>query len=262
MNVLFVACRDFSTKETILPKHMDVFLEDSGLDPHRCVLNRLGIARPLLANNPEEFVAEVSELSQQHVRYITIRRQQVRRLGEDLIREVLSDAGISVSSLGFVGGFTGALGMSYDKSLEDARIAFSMATEIGAQSLVVLPGHQGLHTYRHAERTVQEGLEFCRHLAVVSKVNLLVAANSVLGCQRDNFRPRMCPVLWTQQFCTPELRTLFVVRSGDRLPPGWREILAQGGCLRLCHKCHAYTEHTDLLARILSFLGRRSRQLA
>lgn len=241
---------------------MDVFLEDSGQDPHRCVLSRLGLARPVLAVNTEEFIAEVSELSRQHIRYITIRRQQVMRFGEDLIKDVLSEVGIRISSLGFTGGFTGALGMSFDKSLEDARIAFRMAAAIDAQAVVVLPGHQGLHTYRHAERTVQEGIEHCRHLAVLNKVNLLVAANSVLGCQRDNFRPRMCPVLWTQQFCAPELRTMFVVRDGDRLPAGWREILAQGGCLRICHKCHSYAEHTDLLARILSFLGRRSQQYA
>ncbi len=240
-------------------KHMDVFLEDSGNTAGKPgVLSRLAIARPLRAGNPEELLHEVFEIRQQGIRYVTVRRQQVFRIGEDVLKDVFSDFGIQISSIGFAGGFTGTLGMTYANVIADAHSAIRMAHDVGARSLVLVTGHQGLHIYNHAERTVQEGIEICRRLAMDYRIRLLVAANSVLGCRRDNFRPRTCPLLWTQQFCGPELQTMIVVRAGERLPDGWRGVIASGGCLRICHKCESYPEHTDLLNRIISFLSRRN----
>lgn len=238
---------------------MDVFLEDSGSTAgNPGVLSRLAVARPLRAANPEELLNEVFEFRRQGIRYATVRRQQVFRIGEDVLKDVFSDFGIQISSIGFAGGFTGTLGMTYDDVLADAYSAIRTAHDVGARSLVLVTGHQGLHIYNHAEKTVQEGIEICRQIAVEYGVRLLIAANSVLGCRRDNFRPRTCPLAWTQQFCGPELQTMIVVRAGERLPDGWRNVIAGGGCLRICHKCESYPEHTDLLNRILSFLSRRT----
>lgn len=191
---------------------------------------------------------------------MAIRRQQVLRLGEHVLHDVLADAGISVSCVGFAGGFTGALGMSYEKAIDDVYRAADLAAELGARFLVVVPGEQGLHTYNHAERTVRSGLREALSHVGQRRLRLLVPNNTVLGCLRDVFRTRECQLNWIERLGSELIRPLIVVRGqaiACRLPRGWRESLATGGCLRVCHRCENYEENAKLLARILMYLARR-----
>lgn len=239
---------------------MDVFLEDQGIWPGESPLVSLAVARPLKAFTCEELIAEASALSRQHVRYVAVRRQQAKVIGEELVREVLSDSGISVSTVGFAGGFTGALGMSFRAALADVRRGIDTARTLNAKSLVVVPGERGLHTYRHAERTVKDGLSLCGDLAAGSGIRLLVPTDTVLAGPSDCFRPKDCPLKWLQNINTSQLHPMIVVRGTTgawRLPRGWRNGLAAGGCIRICNRCKTYDENARLMNGIIRFLNQK-----
>lgn len=238
---------------------MDVFLEQEDQWAKPSLVARIAVSMPLKACSVEALIVEAEQLRCRGIRYVSVRRQQVLRLGEHVLHDVLVDSGISISCLGFAGGFTGSLGMSYNRAIDDVHRATDIAVELGARFLVVVPGEQGLHTYNHAERTVRMGLTEVLYRVDHRHLKLLVPNDTVLGCLKDVFRPRECPVNWVERMGSNIIRPLIVVRGQTVaccLPDGWRESLATGACLRICHRCGNYDENARLLTRILSYLAR------
>jgi hypothetical protein len=204
-------------------------------------------------------ITEAETLSASGMRYVSIRRQQVRRIGEHSILEVLGDFGIGISSLGFAGGFTGTMGQTFEHAADDVRRATDIASQLNARFLVVLPGNQGLHTYNHAERTVRLAMMDLQYIAERHNVQYLLPTDTVLGCEKDAFRPRGCSLQWLRRFGSDVIRPLIMVRgttASCKLPDGWRESLGDGGCLRVCDRCNNYEQNARLLKNILSFLTR------
>ncbi len=238
---------------------MDVFLEDPTNNVSSSLLSRLAVAQPLQASTVEDLIAECRELCRHQTRYVAVRRQQVRRIGEHAIRDVLDDHGLSVNCLGFAGGFTGALGLSYEMALSDVRRALDMAMDLAADSVVIVPGDRGLHTYRHAERIIRDGLVRCEELATSCGTKLLLPNDTVLAGTRDCFRPKLSLLDWLKQMKVSSIRPMIVVRGQAgawRLPRGWRLSLADGGCIRICHRCSSYSQNSQLLKGIINFLNR------
>jgi len=238
---------------------MDVFLEQDSEWVKPSVVARIAVSMPVQACTADDLIAEAEQFHRRGIRYVSIRRQQVLRIGEHTLNDVLADSGISVNCLGYAGGFTGSLGMSFDHAIDDVRRATDLAAELGARFLVVVPGEQGLHTYNHAERTVRMGLTDVLYHADQRQVQLLVPTDTVLGGLRDVFRTRECPLNWVEALGSSVIRPMIVVRGQTiacRLPRGWRESLNSGGYLRVCHRCRNYEENTRLLMGILAFLAR------
>lgn len=238
---------------------MDVFLEEVPQKTSQSFLARLAVAKPLRAASTEELIAEAVELHQHGFRHVAVRRQQVRMIGEHSIREILDDYGLTISCLGFAGGFTGALGWSFDMALSDVGRAIEMAEQLSASSLVIVPGNRGLHTYRHAERIVRDGLCRCAELVENSGTRLLVPTDTVLAGTQDCFQTKLCPLEWIGELQTDCIRPMIVVRGNSgawRLPRGWRESLANGGRIRICHRCDSYLQNSQLLRGIINFLYR------
>lgn len=243
---------------------MDVFLEDK---PDRsgptALLDRLSVAPPLQAVTREELMAEASAFESRQIRYVGVRRQQIRRIGGHLIRHVLEEHGISVRCIGFAGGFTGSLGRSYPDAVTDARNAIRLASELHASSVVIVPGERGKHTYRHAERTVRDGLYECLALAESSRIRLLVPTDTILPGTNDCFRPRLCPLEWIEQLRCPTIRPMIVVRESTNivdLPQDWQRSLDNGAFLRICNRSPGYERKTRLVRRILDNLVRSALQ--
>jgi len=250
-------CDNFFTD--FAASYMDVFLEQETEWAKPSVVSRIAVSMPLQASSLEELIAEAEQLEYRGIRYVSVRRQQVLRIGEHTLHDVLASFGISVNCLGFAGGFTGSLGMSYDHAIDDVHRAADLAADLGARFLVIVPGEQGLHTYNHAERTVRMGLTAALYYADQCRVQLLIPNDTVFGCLRDVFRTRECALHWVEQLGSRKIRPLIIVRGETvscRLPLGWRESLASGGCLRVCHRCRNYDQNSRLLAGVLTFLAR------
>ena len=88
---------------------MDVFLEQQADWAKQSLVSRIAVAHPLHSRTADELLMEVDHLVAQGVRYVSIRRQQVQQIDSARAQHILADAGISVSSLGYSGGFTGSI---------------------------------------------------------------------------------------------------------------------------------------------------------
>lgn len=241
---------------------MDVVLKsngDSASTVTSSVLSDVEIAEPLMAQTYSELLTETDSLQRRRIRRVSVRRQQIFRIGEERMCEVLTDRGIAVSTLNFAGGFTGTIGHSFAQAVCDTRRALETAARFSAAAIVVVPGSRGLHTYQHAEQTIREGLNACLDDALRLRINMLVPLNSVLGHRRDVFQPRNESRLdWVRSFNSHRIRGLMVLRGKspwDRLPDCWVRCLDSGGCLRISRRCRVTLGLNNLLNQMLAQLN-------
>ena len=247
---------------------MDVLL--SALDPnasdiHQSRRRTLTVSESLTATTFSELVAEAHQLKRRGIGFVNLRRQQILRLGQQRLLEVLDEAQLGVSSLAYTGGFTGSLGMSYQEAVSDTRHALEMASEIGASSVITLTGSKGLHTYRHAERTIREGITECLDDALRYRVNLMIPLTTCFGHQRDVFEPESDSCLdWISSFQSHRIRPMMLLRGDspwNRVPDCWKRCLKDGGLLRISRDSEQALGTTRLLSTMLESLSsERSRR--
>jgi sugar phosphate isomerase/epimerase len=92
-------------------------------------------------------------------RAIGVWRQKLADCGEEKGTELLHEAGLTVSSLQWAGGFTGSCGPSHEENLADARHAIRLAAQLKAGCLIVHSGARGIHTHNHARRLFRQALD-------------------------------------------------------------------------------------------------------
>jgi len=90
---------------------------------------------------------------------IGIWRRKVDEFGEQAAAERIAAAELNVSSISFIGGFTGSAGMTYCEAMDDAYSALFTAAAFGAECLIVCPGSRGRYTTRHEHRLVLHALQ-------------------------------------------------------------------------------------------------------
>ncbi|TWT48791.1 sugar phosphate isomerase/epimerase family protein [Botrimarina hoheduenensis] len=73
--------------------------------------------------------------------------------------ELIHDSGIKVSSVSWVGGFTGGDALSGGENLAEARRTLDLAQACNAGSVVLHPGSRNRHTHRHVYRLLNGALE-------------------------------------------------------------------------------------------------------
>lgn len=84
----------------------------------------------------------------------------------ELFRDRLRKSETSVSSVSFVGGFTGVNGVTYQEALNEAYRTMFFASSIGARCVVVTPGARGKYSAKHERRLVAGAI---RELACLGK---------------------------------------------------------------------------------------------
>ncbi|MFN0195695.1 MAG: sugar phosphate isomerase/epimerase family protein [Planctomycetaceae bacterium] len=84
--------------------------------------------------------------------------KKVRETGEDQTVELISASGLSVSSLSWLGGFTGTEGLTHIEALDEAVDAIQLAGRLSAQTVVVVSGARGYHIQSHARRCTRSAL--------------------------------------------------------------------------------------------------------
>lgn len=236
---------------------MDVFLESAREWEDRPLVSRIAIAASLSAMSEDDLVTETEHLQAQGVRHVTVRRQQAMQIQPARLLQILNDAGISVSSLGYCGGYTGSLNLSFEDAMEDTARAVETAMELNARALIVLPGNRGLFTLNHVQRSVRIGLQAAISHAGQYPLKLLVPTSSLLGDDRDIFGSQGSMLAWLERQTGSRVHPLIVIRGRRtcRLPQGWREALGSGGSLRLCRVCRCYDRNCEALDRILRLLA-------
>ncbi len=99
---------------------------------------------------------------------IGIYRPKLEDFGVDRTIELLADHELSVTSLSWVGGFTGSDGRAYEDAVADAIHAVSDAANLQAETLIVLAGGRNNHIRNHARRTLCDAL---KEIAAVAEVD-------------------------------------------------------------------------------------------
>jgi sugar phosphate isomerase/epimerase len=101
-------------------------------------------------------------------------RPKIAAVGERLAAGLIREAGLSVSSLSFAGGFTGIGGVSYEDAVADTRDAIVDAETLGAENLILVSGAQNGHTVRHSRRLLIYALTELADFAGARGVRLCV----------------------------------------------------------------------------------------
>lgn len=88
---------------------------------------------------------------------LSLKRMLERGL-ERAIDEV-QQSGLLVSTLGWIGGFTGGASGSWEEAVSRARLAIWAAARVGAPAVTVVTGPRRTHTRRHSRRIVVEAVK-------------------------------------------------------------------------------------------------------
>jgi sugar phosphate isomerase/epimerase len=118
------------------------------------------------------FLEDVIHYQQAGINRMAIWRPKLADFGEERCIELIRDAGMEVSSLGWAGGFTGGNGHTFVEAVDDARSAILTAAELGAESLTIISGGQHHHIRSHARRLLREALEQILDVAEEHNVTL------------------------------------------------------------------------------------------
>lgn len=85
-------------------------------------------------------------------------RPKVAEHCDKTVIETVRNSSLAVSSLSFVGGFTGRNGFSFEDAMADGRDAILDAQQLGAENVIVVGGPRNWHTIRHSRRLLVAAL--------------------------------------------------------------------------------------------------------
>ncbi len=111
-------------------------------------------------------------------------RPKLSDCGEAKGRELLLESGMKASSLNWAGGFTGNDGRTFSEAMHDALDAVDVASQLGADCLVVLAGSRSGHTRNHAKRILKKALSELAEAAQAVGIQLAVEPMHV-GCAQE-----------------------------------------------------------------------------
>lgn len=112
---------------------------------------------------------------------IGIWRPKLVDYGEEKGVELIHEHGLEISSLQWIGGFTGSDGRTYREALHDGLDAIQLASDIGAKTVIALAGGRGGHTKGHATRMLRSALKELSEAAQAVGVQLAVEPMHI-GC--------------------------------------------------------------------------------
>ena len=120
---------------------------------------------------------EVEEYSRRGIQSIGLWRSKLSDLDIEYATDLLYLNDLKVSSLSWAGGFTGACGMSHEEAIEDGLSAIRTAARVGAECLIMHPGHRHGHTRNHSRRlfaiAIERMLPMARDFGVVLAMELV-----------------------------------------------------------------------------------------
>jgi sugar phosphate isomerase/epimerase len=114
---------------------------------------------------------------------IALYRPKLEEMDEDAAIDAVRSSGLAVSSLSWVGGFTGSDGRKLSEALFDAREAVRFAAAVGAGTIAAFSGSAGAHIDRHARRLLNDGLTALCDFAADADVRVAIHPFAKRGCR-------------------------------------------------------------------------------
>ncbi len=105
------------------------------------------------------FEQDLAAWAQADVPGLGLLRAKVADLEVAQVKKLLDQHGRGVSSVSWIGGFTGSDGRRFRDSVADAQAALELAAQLGASCVVALSGSRGGHTHNHARRLFRDALQ-------------------------------------------------------------------------------------------------------
>jgi sugar phosphate isomerase/epimerase len=127
----------------------------------------------------QSFVEDVLNCRSAGIDRIGVWRRKLEDFGIERAFEVLSDHQVTVSSVSWGGGFTGAHGLSFGEALDDTRAAIHQAARLRAHSLTIVSGGRAGHIHSHARRLLLDGLAATVEIAAEHGVTLALQPMAV-----------------------------------------------------------------------------------
>lgn len=138
---------------------------------HRSIGNS-GLSITQMTTYRQSFAEDVVGCRAAGIDRIGVWRRKLEDFGMERAVEVLRDHGVSVSSVSWGGGFTGASGLSFDEALDDTYAAIRQSARLGAHALTIVSGGRAGHIHSHARRLLLEGLGAALDVAAAQGVTL------------------------------------------------------------------------------------------
>jgi sugar phosphate isomerase/epimerase len=156
------------------------------------------------------FEEDVQNYARAGIQALSVWRQKLSDFGEEKGVELISECGLSVSSLMWAGGFTGSDGRSHKESVEDAHEAIKTARQLQAGCLIVYSGNRAGHTHNHARRLLNSALKDLIPHAADAGVTLAIEPMHA-GCAREwTYLTDLDETLeLVASFDSPELKIVF-----------------------------------------------------
>lgn len=104
------------------------------------------------------FFEDVARYSTLGFQGIGVWRHKISDYCDHTVSETIQQARLKVSSLQWVGGFTGSDGLSFAEAIEDAVAAIRSASILHANCLIVHPGSNNGHTRSHSFRLLNAAM--------------------------------------------------------------------------------------------------------
>lgn len=125
------------------------------------------------------------------IRTIGLWLPKLLEYGEDRAFEWLNENGMTVSTLSYAGGFTGAFGHELEDVLKETRELIQLAGMLRATSLVVVTGPINNHITKHATRLVVDSLKQLADEAADNDVTLSLMPMRKVFCRDWTFLHRL-----------------------------------------------------------------------
>jgi sugar phosphate isomerase/epimerase len=131
------------------------------------------------------FWEDVARYATLGFRGIGVWRHKISDFCDHAVSDSIQSAQLKVSSLQWVGGFTGSEGLSFSEALADAQAAIRSAAVLRAECLIVHPGSANGHTRSHALRLFSTAL--CELVPVAEDYGVRLALEPIPGAGGDTF---------------------------------------------------------------------------
>lgn len=145
------------------------------------------VAISQLTTSRWELPVELDHLADHGFDSISLWRPKVSDLGTAPAAALLRRSGVRVSSLQWIGGFTGGDGRTFVEALSDAVETIEAAAALAAPVVIVHSGCRGGHTRTHARRLLVQALERLAPIAESAGLSLALKPFHAAAAPESSF---------------------------------------------------------------------------